>query len=128
MVYPSENFLMNNNQQQRTNNLAAAALVFGILGCVTIFSVVFGIFFGALALIFALLSRGNSRRFYGPSKAGLILGLIAAIGAMLILFFCIVYIVSFYGSLDAFFNEFMNIYTDVLSDVYGVEYSELLIR
>lgn len=73
---------------QEKNNMATAALVMGILSlCSICCCMLFGIVFGVLGIIFAIMSKKGDR-MDGQAKAGLILSIIGiAVTVLVIIFF-----------------------------------------
>ena len=73
---------------QEKNNMATASLVMGILSlCSICCCMLFGIVFGVLGIIFAIMSKKGDR-MYGQAKAELILSIIGiAVTVLVIIFF-----------------------------------------
>lgn len=65
---------------KKTNDMAAAALIFGILSLLASFSILGGLLFGCLGIVFSILSRGfepmdiSAKIGIGLSIAGMLLG------------------------------------------------------
>ena len=117
---------MNNRTRTKGDSLAMASLICGILGCVIMCSVVFSIFFGALAIILALLARGNSFKITRNCRAGFILGIIAIICSVIIFVISIYSVIAPYGSLGAFFDEVMLLTDQALNQMYGIGLDEMM--
>lgn len=117
---------MNNRYPAKSNGLSVAALVCGILGCLLMCSMIFSIVFGSLAIIFALLSRGDSMRFTGQTRAALILGILAIIFSVIIFAVSVHNIMVNYGGIDGLMNEIMTIMDESMTEVYGITFDEML--
>lgn len=98
-------------EEKRSGSFATAALVLGIIGTATGCCIYTGLICGALAILFALLSRGGEMTLSGRGKAGLTLGIVAVSAAILfyILMFC--YAFYYYGTdyFEYMFDEFYQI-------------------
>ena len=73
------------------NGMAVAALVLGIVGCVLCWVPVLGLILGVLGIVFGALGRKRAQREPGAGKgtmalSGLILGIIATVLSVLLLF------------------------------------------
>lgn len=106
-------------QPPKSNGMATASLILGILSLVLCCCVYFSIPLGALAILFAILSRGSSRQMTGQAKAGLGLG----IGGIVLTFIMILFTVIMMGtaSLHQAMSEYME---DYYGDYYGNYYEE----
>lgn len=79
------------NTDRTSNGLAIVSLVLGIVSIVLSCCVFGGFLFGALALIFALLSRGKEHKFDGMAIAGIVTSIV---GMLLGIAFLILVIVD----------------------------------
>ncbi len=85
---------------KRSKAFSTASLVMGILSFVCSCCIYAALPFGALAVIFALLSRGGEMRLDSMGKAGLGLG-IGGIVVTILMFVCMfIYTANFYGGID----------------------------
>lgn len=73
---------------------------------------------GALAIIFATLSRGGQMQYGTKAQAGLIIGITALIITFVLYAFTFAFIYFVYGSVDAFM--------DAYSKMSGMNYQELM--
>lgn len=89
--------------EKRSGSFATASLVLGIVGTATGCCVYTGLICGALAILFALLSRGGEMTLTGRGKAGLTLGIIAVSVAVLFYILMVCYAFYYYGS--EYFNQ-----------------------
>lgn len=80
---------------QEKNNMATAALVMGILSlCSICCCMLFGIVFGVLGVIFAIMSKKGDR-MDGQAKAGLILSIIGiAVTVLVIIIFAAIEVLA----------------------------------
>lgn len=90
-----------------SQTFAMLSVVFAILGLATFLLVFTPVFFGALAIIFALLSRGNNPRLARPATAAIPLGTASiALGIGLIIF-GLYTITTQFGSFENFYSTIM---------------------
>lgn len=113
---------MNNRNYDKKDALALAGFVCGVIGCVTMCMGVSAIFFGALALFFALLSRGNGKLLTSKSRAAAILGIISIIAGVAICAHTMYTFIAEYGTIENAVSEFMNIYNEAYDRIYGSMY------
>ncbi len=100
-------------KNKRSAGFATASLVLGILSLVTCCCIYSALPFGALAIIFALLSRGGEMTMDSRGMTGLGLGIAGLVLTIVIFIIMFIYTVSFYGSFDAFMQ-----YTNELAEQY----------
>ena len=98
---------------RRSGSFATAALVLGIVGTATGCCIYTGLICGALAILFALLSRGGEMTLDSRAKAGLTLGIIAVSVAILFYVLMIAYAVFYYGI------EYFDFMLDELNQLNG---------
>lgn len=73
---------------------------------------------GALAVIFATLSRGGMMSYTSKAQIGMILGIIALIATIVLYASVLGYAIHQYGSIDGFLKAY--------SDMQGMDYNELM--
>ena len=100
-------------KNKRSAGFATASLVLGILSLVTCCCIYSALPFGALAIIFALLSRGGEMTMDSRGMTGLGLGISGIVLTIVIFIIMFIYTVSFYGGFDAFMQ-----YTNELAEQY----------
>lgn len=74
---------------------------------------------GALAIVFALLSRGGQMQFSKKSKAALILGIFAIIFTTVITITAVYITIQEYGSLENVLREYCNMLGYDFEELYG---------
>lgn len=121
-----ENFLMNNRNPNKGDGLAVASLVCGIFGCVIMCSVIFSVFFGALAIFFALIGRGDSMKMTKQCRSGFILGVLAIIFSGIIFALSVRNIIVNYGSVGAAIDAFNMMLNETALNLYGVTFDQML--
>ncbi len=99
----------------RSAAFETAALSFGILGLFTA-SCGVGMFFGALAVIFGLLSKGGADTLSPKGKAGTYIGIAAIVVTGLIFVFSFVIMIRMFGGIDGFLAQYNDLYNAMQSD------------
>jgi len=102
-------------------SMAGGALVVAVIGLVSVCCVYPGMVCGALAVILALLSRGQNKRPSASGRLALTLGTAAIVLSIVVIVINMIYIMSNYGSIDAF----MESYKATMDELTGGAYSEL---
>lgn len=77
-------FNNNANYKKNTDNLGLASLIFGILAVPALITMWFGVIFAVAAIVLAILSRLNNGKFEGKAAAGLTIGIIILVIALMI--------------------------------------------
>lgn len=116
---------MNHRIQTKGDALAIAALVCGIFGCIFMCSVIAGVFFGSLGIIFALLARGDSAKINPPHRAGFVLSLIAIVASVLIALAGLHNMITTYGSISNAISGFMQTLNETSQQLYGITFEEI---
>ncbi len=95
----------NNN----TSAMANAALVFGIISLLSILFSGGSIFFGAMAIIFGLISRGTPEKPVKLSKYAIIIGTIALIISIVITVISVTILLNRIGGVEGLMQFYENI-------------------
>lgn len=99
---------MNRKQTGYHNTFSTLALTFGILSLVTMCCIYSGIVFGALAILFSVLSKGNAVKPCSQARFGMILGIISIICTIVVYAVSYVMILQQYGG----FMDYMEYYME----------------
>ncbi len=99
-------------ENRRSSGFATASLVLGIVGLATGCCVYTSIICGALAVIFALLSRNE--RMDAKAQVGLGLGIAGIVIGILIVVAAFAVVIAEYGSFENYMDTFMKNYYDML--------------
>ena len=108
----------NQYEDKRSSGFATASMVLGIVGLATGCCVYTGIICGALAMIFALLSRGGERTMSTRAKVGLGLGIAGIVCGILMFVFSLVSTILTFGSFENFMESYMDLYQQMMEG-YG---------
>ncbi len=101
--------MVTNNGRRKTYGWSVASMVSGILALICCCFGYTGVVFGALAIIFSVISRKNLGYFDGMAIAGLVTGIIGFIlGAALIIFAYSVDEETFNKMLEEYLEEYEN--------------------
>ncbi|MBQ8663862.1 MAG: hypothetical protein IJ471_08385 [Eubacterium sp.] len=117
---------MNHRTSTKGDHFAIAALICGIFGCIFMCSVIAGVFFGSLGIIFALLARGDSQKLNPPYRAGFILCIIAIVASVLIGLASIHNMITTYGSIGNAIDAFMQTLNETSRQMYGITLDEMM--
>ena len=71
--------------RRQTNGMAVAALVMALLAVLTILTGLGPVFFGGLAILFAVLSKGGNRRMKGTALSSVLLSVISIVAGILLM-------------------------------------------
>lgn len=113
------NYENRNNNINSSNAMEVAALVLGIISISTCTCLYTGIICGALAAIFASLSRGNHEKMSPRAKAAFWLG-IAGLSLTAILYaVAYIFALSQYGSLEGLLRAYCEMYGIDYDSMYG---------
>lgn len=88
-----------------TNGLELASLILGAVSLISCSCLYISIPVGALAIIFALLSRGGKMTFDTKARTGLILGIIGIVITIVFYAFSFYIAIQEYGSFEALLRE-----------------------
>ena len=103
---------------KRSHAFETAALVLAVISIATCTCIYFSIPSGALAVIFALLSKGGESSLNSKSKLAFWLGIAGIAITIIIYTFSIITLLREYGSIEGILNAY--------SQMTGIDYSELI--
>lgn len=102
-------------EDKRSNGFTMASIILGIIGIATGCCVYTSIICGALAIIFALLSRGGEMTMSDRARTGLILGIIGIVIGILILVWAFVTLIAEFGSLAGYMEYYYKLMEPFMS-------------
>lgn len=105
---------------RKTNRFETASLVLSIGAVLCCSSFYIAYILGALAILFALLSRGGGMKFAAKAKAGIILGIGSIILSTVITAGALYLAIEEYGSVNNILREYAETYDIDLSEL-GIE-------
>lgn len=111
-------YSQSHNTNRHSESMEAASMTLAVISLISCFFPYLSLPCGALAIIFATLSRGGQMQYGAKAQAGLIVG-ITALTITFVLYaatFAFIYIV--YGSVDAFM--------DAYSKMSGMDYQDFI--
>lgn len=97
------NYFYNNSSYHK---MESAALILGIISVVSCLIMYISIPCGALAIIFALLSRGGNYKMSDKSIAGLWIGFAGIFITIIIYAFSLFVLLQMYGSIDGILDAY----------------------
>lgn len=105
--------------QKPVNFFETASWVLAIIAvlCCTCFYASY--IFGALAIVFALLSRGGQMKLSPRAKLGLILGIAAIVLTTVVTIGAVYITIQEYGSIENVLREYCNMYGLDFEELYG---------
>ena len=102
-----------NSMSTRSNGFITASFALGIIGIATGCCVYTSIICGALAIMFALLSKGGMPAMPSKAKIGLTLGIVSILLGVIVFIAMLVIAISSFGSFENFWYE----YSDILNEL-----------
>ena len=102
------------------NGFSLLSLICSILGVVTFCCIYSALVFGALAVLFGLLSRGSAKRPCPQARAGIRLGIIALVLTTALNIYSYVSMIQQYGSIQ----NALNASYSMLEDMTGMDLEE----
>ncbi len=102
---------------RRSHAMETASLVLGTISIAASCCIYISIICGALAILFALLSRGGEYTMDTKAKIGLALGIAGILATLLLFAFSYISAISAYGSLEGILRAYC--------DMYGLDFEEL---
>ncbi len=103
----------NHMPDPHSQGFGIASIVLGIVGIATGCCAYPSIICGALAVLFALLSKGGTMTLSDRGRVGMILGVISLAIGVLMLVFSLIYMILTFGS----FANYMKNYMDLLEQI-----------
>ena len=103
---------------RRSSQMESASLVLGLIAGISCTCLYLSIPCGALAIIFATLSRGGAMSYTSKAQIGMVLGILALVVITLLVVFVVVYAWVQYGSIEAFLEAY--------AKMQGMSYNELM--
>ncbi len=100
-------------------SMAGSALVLSVVAIVCVCCVYPGLVCGALAVILALLSRGKNKRPLPQGRLAIVIGIIAICLSVAVIIADFVYVISTYGSIDAFMESYIKTINELTDGAYG---------
>ena len=94
--------------QPKSNKMAVMAMIFGIISIASCWLFYISIPMGAMAAIFASLSRNESYSYSKKARTGMILGLVGIIASIIVTCIISIIILHFFGT----FEEFLRAYCE----------------
>lgn len=105
-------------RSHRSSRMEAASLILGVIAVLSCTCLYLAIPCGALAIIFATLSRGGMMSYTSKAQIGMILGIVALVATGILYASVLGYILHQYGSMEGFLKAY--------SDMQGMDYNELM--
>ena len=103
---------------KHSERMAITSLALGMIALLSCTCLYLSIPCGALAIIFATLSRGGEMRYTGKAQIGLILGTSALVLTTIIYIAAFAFALAEYGSIDGILKAY--------SDMSGIDYNDLI--
>ena len=101
------------------NGFELAALILGVLALLSCAFIYFAIVLGALAILFALLSRCGKMKLSSKARIGLILAVVAIVLSILITGFSFYIVWTEYGSIENLMREYCELMGLDFEALYG---------
>lgn len=105
-------------QSKRSPHMEAASLILGVIAVLSCTCIYLSIPCGALAIIFSSLSRGGTMSYTSRAQIGMILGIVALVGTVVVYGSVIYVAIHQYGSIENMLKAY--------SDMQGMNYNELM--
>lgn len=99
--------------------METAAFVLGIVSLATCACIYTSVVCGALAIMFALLSKGGATSMSNRARYALILGLIGLIATIIMYMTTFAYAIHTYGSIENLLKEYCNLTGMDFNELYG---------
>ena len=105
--------------QSKTNKMAIMAMIFGIISIASCYVFYVSIPLGAMAAIFASLSRNQSYNYSKKARTGMILGLVGIVASAIITGILITILLREFGSFEGILREYCRIMELDFETIYG---------
>ena len=102
-------------------SLAKGALILSVVALMCVCCIYPGMICGALAVILALLSRGQAKRPVASGRLAIVIGTSAMVLSVVLIVAEFAYIMANYGSIDAFMQSYMA----TMDELTGGSYSQM---
>lgn len=103
---------------KKKNSFETAAMVLSVMALASVTFIYDAYIFGALSILFALLSRGEQMKMSSKSKSGLIFSVVAIVLSTVITIGSFAIVLNEYDNIEDFINEY--------SEITGYDYEELM--
>ncbi len=97
--------------------MANASLILGVLAIATVIFVYTPLIFGGISIVLGLLSRGGAPKCNSQSKTGILISICALVILAAIFAFVFHFIFTEYGSIQEFYNDYMEKYTYTMNQL-----------
>lgn len=104
---------------KRSAGMETAAFVLGIVSLATCACIYTSVVCGALAIMFASLSKGGATSMSNRARYALILGLIGLIATIIMYTTTFAYAIHTYGSIENLLKEYCNLTGMDFNELYG---------
>ena len=105
--------------QPKSNKMATMAMIFGIISIASCYVFYISIPLGAMAAIFASLSRNQSYNYTTKARTGMMLGLIGIVVSAIITSFILTILLREFGSIEGIIREYCRIMGLDFETIYG---------
>ena len=105
-------------QSRRSAGMETASLVLGVMAVLSCTCLYFSIPCGALAIIFASLSRGGMMSYTSRAQLGMIFGILALVLTIAMCTLAFLLMLHQYGSIDGILKAY--------SELQGMDYNEMM--
>ena len=105
--------------QPKANKMAIMAMIFGIISIASCYVCYISIPLGAMAAIFASLSRNQSYSYSKKARTGMILGLVGIVVSAIVTSIFLTILLREFGSLEGILREYCRIMGLDFETLYG---------
>ncbi len=115
---PPQQFYQNMPVRPVANSMTVLALIFAVIAALTILTGLFPVFFGSLAILFAILSKGSNLKMDSSGKISITIATLS-----MILGIVLTGVTMYKVTYDP---EMKNMVNDAFEQVYGVSFDEYM--